>query len=367
MEPASLEQRSRGLWSNPFLDRVRRSYKLALTISDDHYGRMWRVIDQHRAPVHVALLADTSDDLRKIFADPAASDLFNGIDYLRRNVMEATLGSDVIIAGAALGNGPVKEHLQNAAKRAFALLPKSWQDARLPFPNPFPNECGLQTPTGLASYRAIQAVYAASLIQSALLTCKNKSVIEIGPGMGRTAYYAYHLGIKDYTTVDLPLGVVAQACFLGAVLGPDSIWMQGDEATAEGRIRLLVAGEKPDKMYGVAFNSDSMTEMSLPAALHYMTWLQQHCECFVSVNVTDNLFTVKDISRKWFTVVNERPYPMEPGYTEETFIPRQFPGLMAWHRIVWHMTKLVFKRGPKRAISSLYQRAQSRLRRSTVI
>src|SRR6516165_9886888 len=100
MEPASLEQRSRGLWSNPFLDRVRRRYKLALTISDDHYGRMWRVVDQHRAHVYVALLPDTGGGLGKIFADAAAGDLFNGIAYLRRNVMEATLGSGVILAGS---------------------------------------------------------------------------------------------------------------------------------------------------------------------------------------------------------------------------------------------------------------------------
>ena len=350
--------------SDSFLDRVRRGYKHALAVADDHHGRLWREIDQRRAPIHAALLADGNDDLRRIFANPDASELFNGIDYLRRNILETTPDPALFIAGSTLGNKSLKEHLEAAARRAFAQLPKSLQDAPPPFPNPFPNEIGLQTSTGLASYRAIQAVYAASLLQSALSGRENRSIIEIGPGMGRTAYYARHLGMTDYTTVDLPLGIVAQACFLGAVLGPEKLWMPGDEVPAEGRIRLLVAGQKPDKVYGVAFNADSMTEMSLPAAMDYMAWLRRHSERFVSINRSDNLFTVGDVARKWFRTANRRPYPIEVGYTEEIFVPRRLPGLMAWHRIGWHITKLVFKRGPRRTVSSLYHRAQSRLRRS---
>jgi hypothetical protein len=362
MESLILERRSDEYLSDSFLDRVRRSYKLALATSNDHQGRLWGEIDQRRAPVHAALLADTNDDLRQIFANPAASDLFIGIDYLRRNVLEDTPPPHAFMAGSTLGNSTVREHLKLAAGRIFALLPPTLQT--VPFPNPFPDEVGLQTSTGIASYRAIQTVYQASLIRSAVDSCKNKSVIEIGPGMGRAAYYARHLGITDYTTIDLPLGIVAQACFLGATLGPDGIWMPGDELPADGRIKLLVAGQKPDRMFGVAFNSDSMTEMSMPAAMDYLDWLRQHCERFVSANRGDNLFTVADLARKWFAIADRRPYPVEPGYTEEVFIPRKSSGVMAWHRVGLHLAKLVVKRGPRRAINSLYRRAQNRMHRA---
>lgn len=369
MEAAVLEQQSKGYCSDLFLDRVRRSYKLALAISNDHHGRMWAELDQRRAPIHNALLADSNDDLRTIFANPAATDLFRGIDDLGRNLMGRTPPPETLLYGFRLGNRTLKEVLEIAAKRLFDLLPASLQNAQLPFPN-FPGEMGLQTPTGIATCRAIQGIYQASLIQSALLACNNKSVIEIGPGIGRAAFYAHQLGISDYTTVDLPLGIVAQACFLGAALGPEKLWMYGDEQTAEGRIRLITAGQKPEKMYGVAFNSDSMTEMSLPAALDYVKWLAQHCERFVSINRRDNLFVVSDIAAKWFTLAHRRPYPMEhphpserPDYTEEVFVPRESPGLMAWHRIAWHIAKLSAKRGPKRTIHSIYQRTKSRLGR----
>jgi hypothetical protein len=34
--------------------------------------------------------------------------------------------------------------------------------------------------------------------------------LEIGAGVGRTAYYAHWLGMQDYTIVDLPTALIGQ-------------------------------------------------------------------------------------------------------------------------------------------------------------
>ena len=136
----------------------------------------------------------------------------------------------------------VRGSLERSTKRCAS----TWN-----FPAPFRGELGHSTSRGPAGYRAIQALYQTwRLFQ---LVGPKQSIVEIGPGMGRTAYYAYRAGLTDYTTIDLPLGVVAQACFLGAVLGADKIWMEGDdEGSTDGRIKLL--STKPKRQFDIALN-----------------------------------------------------------------------------------------------------------------
>ncbi len=55
-------------------------------------------------------------------------------------------------------------------------------------------------------------------------------VLEIGAGLGRTAYYAWRAGIRHYTIVDVPLTAVAQADFLGRTLGPEALTLAGEDA-----------------------------------------------------------------------------------------------------------------------------------------
>ena len=178
-----------------------------------------------------------------------------------------------------------------------------------------------------------------------LADCDQKSVIEIGPGMGRTAYaYRWTHGLRRLSVARKWNGRTGPA-FLGAALGPEKIWMPGDsDALAEGRIKLLVAGCRPDQTYGLTLNADSMTEMPLPAALDYLNWIRQSSRLFLSINHDRNLFTVAQVSTKWFTLAERRPYPMRDSYMEEIFIPRHFPWLISWHRIVWHSTKNLVRR-----------------------
>lgn len=378
--------------SSAFLARVRRSYKLALSDSTAGNSKIWGPIDERRSVIHAALIDDDDSALRNIFSDPVSTDLFLGTDYLCRSVLgqlkngySENLQSLAVLAGERVERidaDGIADHFTKITQKklsAFARAarlndtsdPESMlRDLDKPlnqivsFPN-LPGEIGLATSRGIATYRAVVSLYQAWRILNFLESCRNKSVIEIGPGLGRTACYAFRAGITDYSTVDLPMGMVAQACFLGAALGPDKIWFYGENDRA-GCIRLYAAGNQPDRKYALAFNSDSMTEMTMSAAMSYAQWIWQHCGAFLSINHDLNLFTVRDISEKWFMVRERDPYVMQSSYAEEYFVPKDSPSLTAWDKIAWHLISILSRRlvfGVARRMNAVAASRGFRLRR----
>jgi hypothetical protein len=275
------------------------------------------------------LIADNNTQIRRIFADPISTDLFYGTDSICRsifgqlqndqafreavdrgvrdliiNVAEATGCTAVGDANAAIADmdAPLKQGVQ--------------------FPAPFPGEIGFKTARGLASERAVRAIYEISRVLQIIGSSESKRIIEIGPGVGRSALYGHRAGL-DYTTVDLPLGIVAQACFLGAVLGADHLWFEGeDENTSRGCIKIL--SRLPDRLFDVALNADSLVEMSPRVAIDYALWLKDHVLIFLSINHTLNMFTVAQIFG--FTGAGNcqkrMPCPMWLGYREELYTMR---------------------------------------------
>jgi hypothetical protein len=117
------------------------------------------------------------------------------------------------------------------------------------------------------------------------------------------------------------MGIVRQACFLGATLGPDKIWIDGeDDAMARDRIKLLAAGHLPDQCFDLVVNVDSLTEVPLAAALEYTAWIAQHARVFLSINHEVNPFSVREIAQGWAVHRSEQiPFPLRPGYIEETY------------------------------------------------
>ena len=91
---------------------------------------------------------------------------------------------------------------------------------KLKFNNPFPGERGIKTSKGILTSREIQAIYQAYIIKR-ILNCneyKNKNILEIGGGLGRTAYYCYKFGIKNYTLVDLLIPRICQINYLSRLI-----------------------------------------------------------------------------------------------------------------------------------------------------
>jgi hypothetical protein len=309
--------------SDAFLDRVRRTYGLALDAGARARGRIWRKIDARRRGVHEALLADGNNALRAIFADPVSTDLFFGTDNLCRS-----------IAGSSNG-------------RPFLEL-------------------------ALESARAVHARHQLDQLQAALASINGTSVVEIGPGVGHCAFFAHRAGI-DYTTIDLPLGMVAQACFLGHAVGPQNIWLDGDPGVgARNQVKLFSAAHLPRGPFDVALNVDSMTEMSLAAALDYIAWINSHARLFVSMNHEINAFTISDVAEHCLAGRRlERRRVPERGlyYFQETFriepkLGKKSRGLF-WLRVktpLWSIGIRVRRRLPfigRRYISASFGATQS--------
>jgi hypothetical protein len=213
--------------------------------------------------VHEALVAGNGTAVQRMLREPKTNDLFYGFDNMCRSVgtdqpiWELTgfqCYQDILLLCQAIG----ARRLWNPGYSTVHLplietLLSSLDDAlgfEAVFPNPFAGEVGLATLRGTISYRAVQALYQAWRI-SHLLT--GRRVLEIGGGLGRTALYAWHSGIRDYTLIDLPLTGVAQAYFLGRSLGPDAICLFGEDRPG---IRVLPPSaflEASDR-YGLVLN-----------------------------------------------------------------------------------------------------------------
>jgi len=287
-----------------FLARVKRAYRHALLRDGPPPRRsIWGAIGTRQADVHAALMAEDHTRLRAIFSDPGSTDLFYGVDNLCRSVP--------VDENAAAGLASQAEHLFTAA---------DLHTKRFAFPNPFKGECGFDTGHGVASYRAILSAAQAMRVR-ALAT---GPVIEIGPGLGRVALHARQLGIRDYTTVDLPMGIVAQACFLGASAGPDAIWFQTDEFPPGDRIRLMTFGDvkRSPRQYSLALNADSIVEMDFSSAARYAIWVRRNADAFLSINTKRRRVVSFNMLALLFFSLTQRerlPWPLREGYFEDRF------------------------------------------------
>ena len=189
-------------------------------------------------------------------------------------------------------------------------------------PNPFPDEHGLKTSRGIISYRVPQSLYQAWRIKRIVKEIVNPRVLEIGAGLGRTAYYAYELGIKDYTIVDIPMTTAAQAYFLGRTIGEENIHLDGEQpGKLSHKVKILTPQTFFDEnnTYDLILNVDSLTEMDLSVAQAYWKKIQASTSKFLSINHEANAFRVRNLLIKDLHNLNihRELYWMRRGYAEE--------------------------------------------------
>lgn len=188
----------------------------------------------------------------------------------------------------------------------------------LDFPNIFDDEVGLATARGVISYRAIQAVYQAYRIKQALGGNMESSVVEIGAGLGRTAYYAVRMGVASYTIVDIPLTGVAQGYYLGRVLGNDAVRLSGEQS--EARVEVIPPSDflESGRRVDLVVNVDSLTEMSRETARNYIRKASSISSRFLSINHERNQYTVAELLAEYDDLnVWRSPYWLRRGYVEE--------------------------------------------------
>ncbi len=327
------------------IQRIIAAYRASTGSTAVQATAIWESIaNSQQAPLHQILIAGDPAAVDKLLSRPGDSELFYGIDNLISGAVRtfreradietghAKLCQDHLIRLAELtgagrfanpefpgGNNAVAaqstDQLIDAIEKAIGQ--------QIDFPNPFPDEHGIKSRRGIVSYRAIHAIYQAWLIKALLRGVENPTVLEIGGGLGRTAYYTRRFGIADYTIVDLSFTAVSQAYFMMRTLGEDAVRLHGEPVgNDDAKVKLLNPDDflNGSRRYDLIINVDSLTEMGRATAESYLTKICTSTPTFLSINHEANEFTVKalqDHARRLAT--RRREYGLRHGYVEELF------------------------------------------------
>jgi hypothetical protein len=336
--------------------RIKTAYRLAMENFESAGTSPWAEYGARAQAIHNCLVAEDDEPLIQLLSDPIATNLFYGFYSLSQDLSIVTdsfegralrdweaqqiFGCLVRLAEATgairLWNPEGTEAKPGegyCSQAGIEKLLKALDDEigiHVDFPNPFPNEFGLPSRRGIASYRAPQAIYQAWRVHQLMHSINGTNLLELGAGMGRTAYYAKCLGISNITLVDLPLANVAQAAFLGSALNPNAIWLPGDSNSEQaGRIRICPPKwlESVNENIDVVLNADSMPEMDKTHAIDYFCKISRRAKLFLSINHEAYPLRVRDLPLMSGIDVRatRHPYWMRNGYLEELFYMTQKP------------------------------------------
>lgn len=196
---------------------------------------------------------------------------------------------------------------------------------KLKFKNPFPGEKGIKTSRGIISEREIQAIYQAHKIKEMMnfYKYKIKNVLEFGGGLGRTAYYCYKFGIKNYTLVDLLVPRICQINYLSRLIDEKKIISKPKLSDFNKKNIKIISPEflfSNHIKFDLVFNCDSFTEIDFKNQKKYQKYLQKNSKIFYSINHEYNRYKVGDFFKtKNLTEYSRNLYWLKRGYVEEKF------------------------------------------------
>lgn len=156
------------------------------------------------------------------------------------------------------------------------------------FPVTAKGAIGLQTPFGLLTHRHVIGLGYLREIQNVLRTSGRKysQIVEIGGGLGRTAYHAAKDIGLPYTVIDLPAVSVTQHALLTANGVNSRLW-PGQPSGQPGSVSLLnaFAKHKPAHFENALFvNFDSFVEMGRETQNSYFSLIRKAGGDLLSVN-----------------------------------------------------------------------------------
>jgi hypothetical protein len=316
------------------IDRLIQSYSLRRENPSGQWSDIF--LDRH-ADISEAFAGKDRPRIEQILRNPAGSDIFFGFDSTAKSLRlggqriedrrSPGLALDALAALAeALGTRnmelPENYYIWRVSRlHADELLDQIDRAVgfRIPVPNPFPAEYGLISGRGIVSYRVPQALYQAWRISKLVEGVPNPKILEIGGGLGRTAFYARQFGIRNYTIIDIPVSSLAQGYFLGRTLGDEAVSLFGENA-AENKIKIMPPGFFIDgtERYDLVVNVDSLTEIGRAAADQYWSAIRSRAGKFLSINHEANEFTVAQLIREAKPIRTSRmPCWMRRGFVEE--------------------------------------------------
>ena len=326
------------------VERLLAAYQRSAAEFEGFKDSMWRqFFDQRHQAAHSAFMGGQTDSAAAILRSPASSDLFYGFDNLTASTNpKAVVQGDqdqvmdhLVRLAEAVGARPLDNPMAYLFRGdAPTVLDATSADTiirqietalgcTLSFPNPYPEEIGLLTSRGIASIRVVPAVYQAWRIKQLLKGIAHPRVLEVGAGLGRTAYFAWQLGIRDYTIIDIPMTSICSGYFLGRVLGEEAIQLAGEDwPESETRIRILPPShflESSDR-YDLVLNADSFVEVGESVAQSYWNQMEARASIFLSINHESNAYTVRKFieSSPCIETYDRHPYWIHKGYAEET-------------------------------------------------
>lgn len=324
------------------IQRIIASYQLA---KKEHLGNsMWQMFFEERhKKIHDAFINGNFKLCASILREPRKSDLFYGFDNLCVSILPDIIGPESLVISATscldslvrLGEAISAIKIDNPEVYIFPSSIRKWYASevlmkiedklgmQIYFPNPYRDEIGIWTEHGTISHHATWALYQAYIISEHLKGIENPKVLEVGAGLGRTAYYARMFGISNYTIVDIPITNLSQAYFLGKVLGENEIALLG-EKQGENKIKILTPDQflNGDRQYyDLIINVDSLTEMDQTTMQAYIEKISHSTPLFISINHEWNKHTVNEYVTQCYNLnsVDRKPYWMRTGYIEEVF------------------------------------------------
>jgi hypothetical protein len=316
------------------IDRLIQSYSLR---SESPSGQWSDIFLDRHADISKAFAARDRPRIEEILRNPASSDIFYGFDSTAKSLrlggqrIEDRRAPDLTLDSlAALAEAVGARNLEFPEN--YYILRKNRIHAdevldqidkavgfKVSVPTPYPSEYGLVSRRGIVSYRMPQALYQAWRISKLVEGIPNPKVLEIGGGLGRTAFHARQFGIRDYTIIDIPVSSLAQGYFLGRTLGEENVSLFGEQAT-EDQVKIMPPGFFLDgtERYDLVVNADSLTEIGRAAADRYWSAIQSRAAKLLSINHEANEFTVAQLIRDGKHVSTSRmPYWMRRGFVEE--------------------------------------------------
>ena len=336
--------------------RIVKAYERAQLEFTGHGTGFWAGFEPRFEEIIEAVRTHDYGGVARLLRDPSENELFWGFDGLVKKFTDELLKKssselfesvrshyDSLIqlaVGVGAARCPYPEAKQPNPEPAVEEILSALDFVfgfRIDFPNPYRHEFGLATSRGIASYRAIQALYQTwRVIQLGKLTggCR---FLEIGAGLGRNAYYAQRFGKIEYTIIDIPATQLAQGYFLGRVLGQNVVSLPG-ENDRNIRIRSPAWFHKTREKFDVALNVDSLTELDKDHALAYVTSAKKRCGFFLSINHEYNQTPAAQIFREASMVPLMRsPYWPRPGYIEELVVGSRMSSAIGRTSRSWFM------------------------------
>jgi hypothetical protein len=320
------------------VSRLAAAYSAGQLEFDGDPNSVWGSFGVRHAPFWKAFETLDLERLATLLRNPANTELFWGFDDLvkpfvtiRKEEPEHCVTAATKLYAAlfqvAVGSGAIRDHNPEGHHQQVDLSVEDLLNAldlrfgfRIDFPNPFEFEFGLQTSRGVASGRAIQALYQTWRLKQIATVVGGMKILEIGAGLGRNVFYAKRFGFQDYTVVDIPTTQLAQGYYLGRVLGQEAISLHG-EAGSSTRLRSPRWLNQRLERFDIVLNVDSLTELDGETALGYVTFARDQSTAFLSINHEANPASVADFFRAArMTCISRAPYWPRAGYVEELWV-----------------------------------------------